>query len=200
MADKRKCVILAGGASRRFGEQDKPFALLGGRPLISHVMDCLGRDKPELAINAPRKPEYEAFGLPLLPDIVEGRPGPLAGVLTAMRWAQAQGARYVFTVPADTPFLPEDLLDELDRTDGRIVMAASKGRVHNLCARWSCALADKLEHALLEEGMRAVWAFSRQHAFEQVNFIGREDIDPFFNVNSPHDLEKAEGFLPRLPG
>lgn len=198
MADKRRCVILAGGSSRRFGEQDKAFARLDGRPLISHVIDRLGRENPELAINAPDQSGYSAFGLPLLPDIVEGRPGPLAGVLTAMRWAQEQGARNVFTVPADTPFLPECLLDELGRPDARIVIAASQGQVHNLCTRWSCALADDLEHALLEQGMRAAWAFAQRHAFERVDFAGHDGIDPFFNINSPHDLEKAEAFLSRL--
>ncbi|WP_084398835.1 molybdenum cofactor guanylyltransferase MobA [Henriciella aquimarina] len=198
MAGKHKCVILAGGTSRRFGAQDKALAKLGGRALIAHVIERISEDGTDLAVNTSDKGGYANFGLPLLADIVPGRLGPLAGVLTAMRWAGEQGAETVFTLPADMPFLPANLLATLDAAEAPVVMAESGGQTHHLCARWTCSLADDLEHALLEEGVRAVWAYAQRHAAVTAEFSRRDGVDPFFNVNSIADLADARSFLDRL--
>lgn len=191
----RAVVILAGGASRRFGGTDKALARLDGRPLLSHVAERLSGDGTWLAINTRPNDAYSTFGLPLLPDRVEGGLGPLAGVLTAMRWAGEQGLDAVFTAPADTPFLPDSLLDELSVPEAAIVMARSGGQVHHICGRWQTALADDLERTLLAGDVRAVWAYAERHTRALVDFEARGGIDPFFNINTPADLEKAEGLL-----
>lgn len=197
ISETLKCVILAGGASRRFGGPDKALATLDGRPLVSHVIARLLAANLDLAINTSDDGAYARFGLPLLADRVEGRLGPLAGVLTAMRWAAEQGADSVFTAPADTPFLPDDLLEQLARPAAPIVMAGSNGQVHHICARWSCLLAEDLERALVDEGIRAVWAYAARHACETVVFPQRGGIDPFFNINTPADLEIASALMAR---
>ena len=35
--------------------------------------------------------------------------GPLAGLLSSLRWARSCGSRWLLTVPGDCPFLPRDL-------------------------------------------------------------------------------------------
>ena len=45
--------------------------------------------------------------------------GPLAGILTAMKWAKDIGYEKVITVAVDTPLFPENLLKELYQKDGR---------------------------------------------------------------------------------
>jgi molybdopterin-guanine dinucleotide biosynthesis protein A len=40
-------VLLAGGLARRMGGGDKPLRLLGGRPLLDHVIDHV---RPQVAI------------------------------------------------------------------------------------------------------------------------------------------------------
>ena len=100
-------IVLAGGLARRMGGGDKCLRLLNGRPILDHVIVRLAPQVPVLAINANGDPaRFAAWGLPVIPDIVADNPGPLAGILTGMRWAAAAGLRDIVTVPADTPFIP----------------------------------------------------------------------------------------------
>ena len=46
MAAETLGLVLAGGLARRMGGGDKPLRLLGGRPLLDHV---LARLKPQVA-------------------------------------------------------------------------------------------------------------------------------------------------------
>ena len=82
-------IVLAGGRSTRMGGGDKSLELLGGRPLIAHVIDGLRR-RPAPWRSAPMATcALRQFGLPVLPDTVPGYLGPLAGLLAGMQWAQA---------------------------------------------------------------------------------------------------------------
>jgi molybdopterin-guanine dinucleotide biosynthesis protein A len=196
-------VLLAGGLARRMGGGDKPLRLLGGRPLLDHV---LGRIRPQaraVALNANGDPSrFAAWGLPVLPDTLADNPGPLAGVLAGMRWAAALGAADVLSVPADTPFLPVDLVARLEaarRAAGvPIACAASLGRTHPVVALWPAALANALEAALVG-GMRKIdrWTATQGVAPAVFDAAGG---DPFFNVNSPEELDAAERLLAGLPG
>ncbi len=191
-------VLLAGGLARRMGGGDKPLRLLGGRPLLDHV---LGRIRPQVravALNANGEASrFAAWDLPVLPDTLPDNPGPLAGVLAGMRWAAALGAADVLSVPADTPFLPVDLVARLEaarRAAGvPIACAASLGRSHPVAALWPAALADALEAALLA-GMRKIDRWTATQGVVSASFAEAGD-DPFFNVNSPEELETAERLL-----
>src|SRR3546814_4807929 len=79
-------VIRAGGQARRMGGGDKPLQLLGGRPLLAHVIDRLGPQVAGLAISANGNPaRFAAFGLPVIADTLPDHPGPLAGDRTSTR-------------------------------------------------------------------------------------------------------------------
>ena len=82
-------VLLAGGLGRRMGEGDKFLRQLAGRPLLAHVIE---RARPQVAglmINANGDPARLApYVLPVASDVVEGFPGPLAGVLTGLEWTR----------------------------------------------------------------------------------------------------------------
>ena len=109
-------VILAGGLSRRMGGGDKCLHPLAGRPMLDHVIDRFAPQVSRLALNANGDPaRFAAWPLPVIPDIIKGHAGPLAGVLTAMAWAKqsSPSVQWVATVAADTPFLPADLVSSL---------------------------------------------------------------------------------------
>lgn len=195
-------VILAGGLSRRMGGGDKALLTLGDWPLLSHVIDRLQRQAAPIALNANGDPaRFRPFGLPVIPDTVEGFAGPLAGILAGMEWARQQkGVKALISVAADTPFFPEDLVTGLARaTDGRldrIVVACSAGRRHPVFALWPLALTDALSAFLAEEQSRSVAAFADlHHAAEQdypLERFGAMTADPFFNINISEDLAEAE--------
>lgn len=193
-------VVLAGGLGRRMGGGDKCLRLLAGRPLIAHV---IARARPQVAAlllnvnDADSAAALEGFGLPIAPDVVAGFAGPLAGILTAMRWAQAQApaCRWLASFAADTPFFPLDLVVRLRTAvaegGAEIACAASSGRSHPVFALWQVALADALERALTLENIRKIDAWTARYAVQAVSFGGAVDDDPFFNVNTPDDLTRA---------
>lgn len=195
-------VILAGGLSRRMGGGDKTLLVLGGRPLLSHVISGLGRQVGPIALNANGDPaRLRSFGLPVVSDTIEGFAGPLAGVLAGMEWArQKDGVKALVSVAGDTPFFPDNLVAELaNATKGRldrIVIACSGGRRHPVFALWPLSLRDPLSTFLTEKNDRSVAAFAASHhAVEQdypLETFGTMTADPFFNINTPEDLAKAE--------
>jgi molybdopterin-guanine dinucleotide biosynthesis protein A len=151
-----------------------------------------------LAINANCDPtRFASFGLPVLPDPVDGFIGPLAGLLAALRWATKMDCRLALTAPADTPFLPADLGARLRDGIGNaeIAVARSGGAIHPTIALWNAAQADELADWLGDDGHRAVheWIGSRRAA--AVDFDDDDRGDPFFNVNTPADLALARRHL-----
>lgn len=194
-------VILAGGQASRMGGGDKGRLLLGGRSLLARVIERTRPQVAALALNANGDPvRFGDLGLPVLPDTVAGFPGPLAGVLAGMDWAAVQGASHVVTVAADTPFLPEDLVPRLllaAEGGAAIVLASSlvDGRKtrHPTFGLWSVALRNDLR-AALARGERKVGLWAEQQGAVPALFPSGF-IDPFFNINTPEDLERAEALI-----
>ncbi|MFT7594649.1 MAG: molybdopterin-guanine dinucleotide biosynthesis protein A [Paracoccaceae bacterium] len=196
-------VILAGGLASRMGGGDKGMLSLGGRPLLSHVIERLEPQVATLALNANGDAaRFAGFGLPVLPDTIDGFAGPLAGVLAGLDWAAAQGADSIVTAAADTPFFPGDLVPQLllagEGMGAPLVLAATpdpkRGQArHPTFGLWSVSLRDDLR-AALTGGLRKVVLWTDQHD-GRVAVFPVHRIDPFFNVNTPDDLERAENLL-----
>lgn len=197
MREKIFGVLLAGGLSRRMGGGDKPLLEIDGRPIIAHAIARLAPQCDGLVINANGDPaRFGAFGLPVVADTIEGFAGPLAGVLAGMDYAAAHwpDATDIVSAPADTPFLPENLIESLRKArqeaGAQIAVAESGDRVHHAVALWPVALREELRRALVEEGVRKVSAFIAR--FANVNVAWPElPYDPFFNVNRPEEVETA---------
>lgn len=189
-------VILAGGRSSRMGGGDKFLLGLGGRTILDRVVARLEPQVVALALNLNGDPQRLAGkGLPILADTVPGHQGPLAGVLTALGWARSRGIGRVATTAADTPFLPADLVRRLqqavaDKPDA-IAIAMSGGRTHPVFCLWPTALHDDLARFLADPENRRVGAFVRAYPNVEVDFTVAAGPDPFFNVNTPQDLEEA---------
>ena len=191
-------IILAGGLARRMGGGDKAMLSLGGRPLLAHVIDRLTRQVDEVVLNANGDPaRFADFGLPVIPDTVEGFVGPLGGVLAGMRWAAERGHSHIASAAADTPFFPTDLVKQLVAAKGAqpISMAATDDperglSEHPTFALWPVDLADDLEYALTKGNMRKVIVWTSRHGCARAVFEGGNM--PFFNVNTPEDLAEAE--------
>lgn len=195
----RQClgVLLAGGLARRMGGGDKPLLQIGGRPIIELAIERLAPQCAGLIINANGDPtRFASFGLPVVADSVPDFAGPLAGVLAAME--AARGVADVVSAPADTPFLPTDLVERLyaarAAAGAEIAVAASGDRVHHAVALWPVKLGEALRHALVEEDLRKVSAFIARYPSVTVEWPAQPH-DPFFNVNRPEDLALAQGVL-----
>ncbi|EKE74839.1 molybdenum cofactor guanylyltransferase MobA [Oceanibaculum indicum] len=198
-------LVLAGGLSRRMGGGDKCLLPLGDRTVLAHVLDRVRPQVSRAVLNANGDPaRFAAYGLPVVPDIVDGFAGPLAGVLTGLDWAarNAPQAQWVASFAADTPFLPADLvprmLEAVAGGKADMACAASGGRAHPVFGLWPVRLLDDLRDAVVVRGIRKVDAWTANYRVARVEFGIDDNIDPFFNANTPEDMEKASGLLNHL--
>lgn len=193
--------ILAGGLSTRLGGGDKALADCGGRSLLDRVIAAVAPQVGPLILNANGDPaRFAHTGLAVVPDGLPDRPGPLAGILAALDWTAANvpEAAFVATVAADTPFFPAVLVEALaDEVAGgsTIVTAASDAGRHPVFGLFPVALRDDLRTFLAAGTTRKVTAWIDRHPVATVRFpplrLGDALVDPFFNVNTPADLDAA---------
>lgn len=196
-------VILAGGRSERMGGREKAMLSLGRRPMIAHVVERLAGQVERIVINANGDPaRFRGFGLPVIADTLEGLLGPLAGLLAGMEYSlKAMGGADIVTVAADTPFFPADLVARLAaarrEADVPLALAASESGTHHTIGLLSIALMGDLA-ATLKAGHRKAGDWTARHRPAIVKFdtivAGGRHIDPFFNVNRPEDLARAEEY------
>ncbi|MDP2141089.1 MAG: molybdenum cofactor guanylyltransferase MobA [Gammaproteobacteria bacterium] len=198
-------VILAGGQGSRLNYEDKPLLDLGGKPIIEYIIENAKVQVAELLLNVNRHTEkYAQFRIPIIGDCVEGYVGPLAGVLSAMKWCKAHGhdRGIVACFPGDVPWFPQDIVQRVATkmlaNDSETGWLRTDGQYQPLFSLWSMKLHDELETAL------------RQHVYSPMEFIlstrhvlleiDGSSTEHFLNINSPHDLDKARlhiGLLPR---
>lgn len=204
MTDTVVGVVLAGGLARRMGGGDKCLLEIGGRPILDHIIERLTPQVHRIALNANGDiGRFAAFNLPVASDVVEGFPGPLAGILTGMEWATefCPEAEWIVTVPGDGPFLPvtlvADFLAAVRREAAELAVACSGGRAQPVVGLWPVRLKDDLRRALVDEDIRKVDRWTARYRTVEVAFDGN-GIDPFFNANRPEDLKQAEDYLSRL--
>ena len=195
-------VVLAGGQATRMGGGDKTLKRIAGRPILSIIVERLAPQVDALVLNANGDPgRFDAIGLPVIADPVGDHAGPLAGILAGMLWAREThpDARFIISAAGDSPFFPSDLVERLAEGCGRdemtIAMAASANGVHPVFALWPVALADELK-SFLEDGISgkildfADRFFRLNVPFDHIDIDG-EEFDPFFNINTPEDAERA---------
>jgi molybdenum cofactor guanylyltransferase len=199
-------VILAGGLARRLGGGDKALRLVGGRTVLSRLIERVAPQVTRLILNANDDPgRFAGLGLPVVADSLPDHPGPLAGVLAGLEWAalSAPDIGWVLTVPGDAPFLPRDLVQRLHavrlREGARFACAASAGQSHPVAGLWPVSLRDELRRGVAEQGLRRVDAFTRLYPCPVADWPTKP-VDPFFNVNTPGDLAEADRLAAVHPG
>ena len=187
--------VLAGGKSQRFGE-DKSQVKLGDKLLINYILAQIIDEFEELLIISNNTIEFQkSKKISLIKDFKKNL-GPLGGVLSAMKWIKDNNKDYqwVSTFPTDTPFFQNQILKDFFKkiklNESKLFFIKSNNTRHNIFGLWSIDLMNKLEEDL-EKGERKVedWANS-----VGVNIINMEfsKKDPFFNINTKEDLQKAK--------
>ena len=186
--------IIAGGKSSRMAGQEKALIKLAGKTTLSHVIDRFAPQVDQLVINANGDlKRFAEFGLEIVPDAMKQLTTPLSGLHAALSYAGSVKADVLVTVPSDTPFLPSDLVARLMEkmiTSGAAI-ASSGNQDHYIIGAWKMGLLVDLERAIEKDGLFRVkdWA-SRISAASVV--WPAAPYDPFFNINTPADLMRAE--------
>jgi molybdenum cofactor guanylyltransferase len=190
-------LILAGGLARRMGGGDKALLRIGGRTILERTIEMLRPQCSGPLLNANGDiTRFARFGLPVARDAIEDYAGPLAGILAGLDWVadRAPGIGWVASVPGDCPFLPGDLVVRMHaarrETNMPIACAQSGERRHPVVGLWPVRLRDDLRQALAA-GVRKIEAWTAAHGVAVADW-NTEPIDPFFNVNTPEDVARAE--------
>jgi len=148
-------------------------------------------------LNANGNPaRFASFDLPVVADSVPDFAGPLAGILAGLDWVAANRPRaeWMVSVPGDCPFLPRDLVARLHAariTEGKPLACAHSGDWrHPVVGLWHVELREDLRHAITVEDLRKIEVWTARHGVALADWP-TEPVDPFFNVNTPEDVEMA---------
>ena len=191
-------VVLAGGKSKRFGE-DKSQVQLGSKILIDYILSEIINDFNEVIIVA-NKP-IKHLSSDKITKIKDYRKdlGPLGGVFSAMKWVKNNNKKYqwIVTFPSDTPFFKKNILENfynrINEKESELFFMKSNDKRHNIFGLWCIDLVDQLEKDL-ENGARKVEKWANTIGVKTIN-MSFEKEDPFFNINTKEDLKKATKIL-----
>ena len=188
-------VVLAGGKSQRFG-QDKSQVKLNGKILIDYILSEIIDEFKEILIVTNQSISFmSSKKITVIEDFKKGL-GPLGGVLSAMKWIKDNNKEYswISTFPADTPFFTKKELkifyNDIKIENNKLFFIKDKDTRHNIFGLWSLDLMDQLETDLYN-GERKVEIWANSIGVSTVN-IEYKNINPFFNINTIDDLEKAK--------
>ena len=192
-------VVLAGGKSKRFGE-DKNHIKLGDKTLLEHVLSKISNKFEEILIVSSHNQEIKKLeNVTVIPDCFDDF-GPLAGVLSSMKWVKENQKQYkwVATFPSDTPFFETSIIEEYKKrikiNDSLLYFVKSNDKRHNIFGLWSIDLLKVLEDDLLNNNFRKVEDWANKIGVKTID-IEVKKFDPFFNINTKEDFEKAKEIL-----
>src|SRR5690349_21219211 len=198
-------LVLAGGLARRMGGGDKALIEIGGAPILDRVLARLRPQCTGIILNANGDPRrFASYNLPVIPDDVPDFAGPLAGILAALDWAAANvpSIEWVLSVPGDCPFLPHALAGTLHKArivDNKMLACAKSGDWrHPVVGLWPVSLRADLRQALVHEGLHKIEVWTARHGVAIAEWPDHP-VDPFFNVNTPEDRERANALTKHYP-
>ena len=192
-------VVLAGGKSKRFGE-DKNNVKLGEKTLLEHVLSKISNKFEETLIVSSHSKEIQKIeNVTVVPDCFDDL-GPLAGVLSAMKWVKKNKTQYqlIATFPSDTPFFEISIIDvykkKIKLNESLLYFVKSNNKRHNIFGLWSINLLETLENDLIKNNFRKVEEWANKIGVKTID-VETKKFDPFFNINTKEDFEEAKKIL-----
>jgi molybdenum cofactor guanylyltransferase len=193
-------VLLAGGRSRRMGE-DKRYLVVGGQTLLERGLSVLRSMFHEVLVVIAQDSAPLDIDARVMRDLVPDC-GSLGGIYTGLTQATSP---YIFAVACDMPFLNQAVITQFTnrRDTADIVMARLANRLHPMHALYGKGCLPAMEQMIVARQLKIQELVS--HASLRVQYVTEADllsIDPswrsFHNVNTPEDLEAACSLLARI--
>ncbi len=184
-----ECFVLAGGLSRRFGE-DKLLYPIGGKPVIEHTLDALRGICERLCLVTKHRERFSFLkGVEILEDMLE-KQFALAGIYTALKNLKGEKA---LIVAGDMPIIRKRVLKALlERAEPPITLFRIGERLYPLFGVYYRSILPELEVYINSGGERVVDFVKLMQGKE----LREEDIiefDPellsFINMNTKEDAE-----------
>jgi len=201
---EKSAVILAGGFSRRFG-QDKGLLPLANKPLIEHVLYAIDKIVDEKIVVVSSEVQAESYARVVCSKVRvvvddDNVQSPLVGALKGFKEASNE---YALLLPCDTPLLSKDVLSlllDLCPNKNAVIPRWPNGYIEPLQAVYCTKPALEAAKKALSEGkMNMQSMVDKLRGVRYVSTLVLRQLDPelksFFNVNTPMDLRKAEAML-----
>jgi molybdopterin-guanine dinucleotide biosynthesis protein A len=186
-------VLLAGGKSRRMGE-DKRFILVGQRTLFERSCTVLCELFEQVCVVIAQDSAALNAEVPVVRDLIPDC-GSLGGLYTGLQWAKTQR---IFLAACDMPFLHSDVIRYMARQNDQrdIVIGRWDGRLQPTHAIYSRKCIPVIEE-MINLGNRKIQSMIGHPAL-RVRVIDETEIRQIdhegrsmFNINTPSDLEQA---------
>ena len=201
---KNSAVILAGGFSRRFG-QNKGLIDLAGKPLVLHVVDRVSKVVDETVVvvsSSVQKEKFESL-LGRRANVVVDKheaQSPLVGALTGFESAKGECS---LLLPCDTPFISIQIaqfLLDICANRGAVIPRWPSGYIEPLQAAYHTKSALTAAKKALEQGKLDLRSMIvRLSGVRYVSTVVLRQMDQklltFFNINISRDLKRAESLL-----
>jgi molybdopterin-guanine dinucleotide biosynthesis protein A len=197
-------IILAGGFSKRFG-QDKGLVKLAGKPLVLHVLERAIKVVDEVLLVVSSEQQKEPYSLLLPKEIeividVEKTRSPLVGALTGLSNADAE---YSLLLPCDSPFVFDKVVNLLFEACTGVDVAVPRWPndfIEPLQAVYRTSPALEAARQALKRGeMRPLNMIRLLKKVRYISTMVIQQLDPhlttFFNINTQMDLAKAEKMI-----
>lgn len=187
-------IILAGGKSRRFGE-DKTLYRIKGRTMVERAAEVLRTVADEVLVSVDRKGKFCLPGVREVLDIYGGI-GPVGGIYTGL--LEANGKTCII-IAGDNPQIDRDLTQRLLEKAGqyRMVVPVNEGRAEPLYGVYKRELLPVVKRQILLKryGLQELIEEERKRGGCYFYPLEEEEKRYLYNVNSFQDIWKIEGAL-----
>ena len=203
-------VILAGGRSSRMGGQSKALLPLNNEALLTHVIRRLQPQLGSLLLSTGGPADQlESYALPLVPDLLPRHRGPLTGLCSALQYLNDQNYTdrgyadrgwngSLVLCPCDAPFIPSDLVEKLLHaavgSPKPVVVASYEGFLQPTFSLWQRHHLAVIHDAVMKRGDGGLKYMLRLLPHVVVEWVSAEP-PPFYNVNTPRELQTAQQWL-----
>ena len=169
---------------------------INNKTFLQLILDKLKIDNNKIVLNTNRDANnFKDYKLNIINDTIPNFQGPLAGILSGLEWFDKQdnNIEWVVSLPIDTPFFPDNLVDKLyeyvNKNNRLVGVANSNGRNHPSFAIWHISLKNDLKNSLKIIFEKLIYLLK---SIPLQRCIFTSSFDQFFNVNTPDDLKLAE--------
>ncbi|MEL7279887.1 MAG: nucleotidyltransferase family protein [Pseudomonadota bacterium] len=181
-------VLLAAGASRRYGRDNKLTALLHGQPVICHAAQALRESEVDILIAVTHAPKTKAHlhGFDIVAPNVKD-PEHSDSLRCGVHRAKQLGAARLVVVLADMPFVTPKLINQvIAATSPTTPATATDGQNPSPPAGFPASYFDALLAITGDHGAGSVLASCPHTSFVQTSAAHLFDID------TPEALRQAQ--------
>lgn len=187
MMENFTCIILAGGESKRMGE-DKGLKLFHNQALVTYSIQ-LAKEICNTIYISSNNPDYKQFEYPIVNDLIPGK-GPMGGIYSGLI---ASKTDWNLFLPCDTPFLQIEMLKGMQNhlhSNKVVIPKIENGRIHPLIGFYHKDLLSLILRHLQNNRLKMLGLLDETTTYYYSQSL--ENSRYFLNLNTPDEHQKNE--------